>query len=76
MIQKIKIEHFRKNCIGCNSCVNIAPQSWTMDSKDGKSRLIGSKEKKGIFTADVFEFDKEANQKAAEACPVNIIKVR
>lgn len=46
-----------------------------MDEEDGKSRLIGAQNKKGLFIGNAFECDREANQKAAEACPVNIIKV-
>lgn len=74
-MKKIKVVHQRGDCIGCNSCVNIAPQSWRMSDVDGKSVLIGGKEKRGVFVGEVFEMDKEANQLAAEACPVNIIKV-
>lgn len=74
-MKKIKVIHQRGDCIGCNSCVNIAPQNWRMDDADGKSVLIGSKKKGEVFVAEAFEFDKEANQLAAEACPVRIIKV-
>jgi ferredoxin len=70
-----KIVHDRDRCIGCNSCVTLAPQSWTMDDKDGKARLICSAPKRHLFVADVFDSDVEDNERAAEACPVNIIKV-
>ncbi|PIQ79624.1 ferredoxin [Candidatus Peregrinibacteria bacterium CG11_big_fil_rev_8_21_14_0_20_41_10] len=73
-MKKIKIIHDRKNCIGCNACVEIAPQNWIMDPEDGKSRLIGSKEKRGLFIGEAFDCDLEANQTAARACPVSIIK--
>lgn len=46
---------------------------------DGKSRLIGSKQKgmgsQKVYVGEIFEEDIEANKKAAAACPVNIIKV-
>ena len=71
----LKVIHFRKNCIGCNSCVTIAPQTWVMDQREGKSRLIGSKLKGKAHVADLLECDLEANKKAAAACPVNIIHV-
>ena len=74
-MKKVKVVHNRKKCIGCNSCIEIAPQCWMMDPKDGKSRLIGSKEKNALFVGETFECDKEANKLAAEACPVKIIKV-
>lgn len=74
-MKKIKVIHQRGNCIGCNSCVEIAPQTWRMDETDGKSVLIGAKVKGDVFVGDVFECDKEANKLAADACPVRIIKV-
>lgn len=70
-----KIVHFRKDCIGCNSCVNIAPQTWVMDEKEGKSVLVGSKQKGDLFVAESFDCDLEANIQAAEACPMKIIQI-
>jgi len=74
-VKKIKIIHDRKKCIGCNSCVELCPQNWMMDQETGRSILIGSKEKRTVFVGEAFECDREANLKAAEACPVKIIKV-
>jgi len=71
----LKIIHQRKNCIGCNSCAAIAPQTWIMDEKDGKANLIGGKQKGNVVVGEIFECDKEINQIAADACPVRIIKV-
>ncbi len=69
------ITHYRNKCIGCNACVEIAPGQWKMSRKDGKSVLLGAQKKKmahtGYFNDSVFD----ENLKAAEACPVNIIKV-
>lgn len=73
--ETLKVVHQRKDCIGCNSCVTIAPQSWIMDPTDGKARLVGSKCKGKVFVGDVFACDEEDNHRAAEACPVNIIKI-
>ena len=70
-----KIVHFRKNCIGCNSCVNIAPQTWVMDEKEGKSVLVGAKQKGDLFVGEVFDCDLEANRRAAEACPTRVIQI-
>ena len=79
-MKQVKVVHERHGCIGCNSCVNIAPQTWQMDETDGKSRLIGSKKKgKGKdspFVGHIFDCDMEANRRAAAACPTKIIKVQ
>lgn len=72
----IIITHQREKCIGCNYCVEEAPFRWAMSHKDGKSILIDSKENKGFHTAKVHDDEFDVNQKAAEACPVNIIWVK
>lgn len=72
----ITIIHQRAKCIGCNYCVEQAPERWRMSKKDGKSVLIGGIEKKNFFVAKVSFTEKEANEKAAKVCPVNIIQVR
>jgi len=66
----------RSKCIGCNYCVEAAPQRWVMSKKDGKSNLIGAKEKGGFFTVKLHDDELLPNQKAANACPVKIIQVR
>lgn len=66
----------RAKCIGCNYCVEFAPEQFRMSKKDGKSVLLKSEEKKGFFVKkiqDNSQFD-SCNQ-AKEACPVNIIEV-
>ena len=70
------ITHQREKCIGCNYCVELAFNHWRMSKKDGKATLIGGDNKKGFHTirTDNSEFD--ANKRAADACPVNIIKVK
>jgi len=48
-----------------------------MSKKDGKATLLNATDKKGFHTLRVDDnsiFD--ANIKAAEACPVNIIQVK
>jgi len=65
----------RDKCIGCNYCVEIAYSQWRMSKKDGKSTLIGSVNKKGFHTLNVGDEFLDENERAAEACPVNIIKV-
>ncbi len=70
---KIIQEH--EKCIGCGSCISICPEHWEMGD-DGKSHLKGSK--KSEKNEEHFEKEVEdigCNAEAAEACPVNCIKV-
>jgi ferredoxin len=70
-----KIIHYRQRCIGCNACVEIAQSQWRISKKDGKAVLLGAKEKKGIYQLEIgYDFIEE-NQRAAKACPVNIIQI-
>ncbi len=67
----------RKKCIGCNYCVELAPEQFRMSKKDGKSVLLSSKNKKEFYTIKLHdETVLEANEKASKACPVNIISVK
>ena len=70
-----KIVHLRKNCIGCNACVEIAYERWRMSKKDGKAVLLGAKEKKGIYQIALSEDELPQNEQAAAACPVNVIQI-
>ncbi|MBU2525588.1 MAG: ferredoxin [Bacteroidetes bacterium] len=72
----IRITQQRHKCIGCNYCVELAPERWRMSRKDGKSRLIGAIEKSGFHHVIAGVHEWEANRKAAELCPVKIIKVQ
>ncbi|MBK6273732.1 MAG: ferredoxin [Saprospirales bacterium] len=71
----ITIIQQRAKCIGCNYCVELAPQRWRMSRKDGKSVLLEATDKKGFWNVKVREDELESNLKAAKACPVNIIQV-
>ena len=73
-MQSIKIIHDQNRCIGCNACVNLAPQNWRIN-ENGKAELIGSKKKGKYFVGEIFECDKENNQDAAKACPMQIITI-
>lgn len=73
-----KIIHYREKCIGCNSCVEDAPQFWKISKVDGKSCLVGSKKNKrneNIFIREISEVEVAENKQAEKDCPVNIIKV-
>jgi len=67
----------RKKCIGCNYCVEFAPEQYRISKKDGKSVLLQSVEKRGFHTLkSTDESILEVNLKAKEACPVKIISVK
>jgi ferredoxin len=70
-----KIVHFRDKCIGCNSCVEHAPEHWEMSQEDGKSNLKKSDKRKETHIRKISIVEVEANKKAAEDCPVKIIQV-
>lgn len=75
-VKKITICHLRRGCIGCGSCALLASKQWTMNSEDGKSDLKGAQWKgKEFMVAQIDEDDLEENKKAADACPVNVIRV-
>ncbi|WP_417854168.1 ferredoxin [Xanthomarina gelatinilytica] len=67
----------RNKCIGCNYCVEMAPNQFQMSKKDGKSVLLHANEKKGFFTLKSKDYTiLEACENASKACPVNIISVK
>jgi ferredoxin len=75
-VKKIIISHKRSGCIGCGSCVFLAPKNWKMNDDDGMSDLVGGEVKKNdVVTATIDEADYEANKDAARACPMHIIKL-
>ena len=71
----VNIIFHRGKCIGCNACVEAAPNRWRMSKKDGRCNLIDGEAKKGIYRARVHESEYEANVKAAVNCPVRVIQV-
>jgi ferredoxin len=71
----IRITHHRIKCIGCGYCEEGAPYRWQIDSLDGKAKLLGSIEKRGIYTCNVSDDELEQNEEVAKLCPVKIIKV-
>lgn len=71
-----KIFHYRKKCIGCNTCVELAFNRWRISKKDGKAVLIGAKHKKGVYVVDINFDEYEKNLKAAKDCPSRCIKIQ
>lgn len=70
-----KVLHHRSKCIGCNICYEIWPIRWRLSRADGKCTLVDGTEKKGVWQAVISTDEVAINRKAAEACPVKIIKV-
>jgi len=66
------IKHDREECIGCDSCAQMAPKYWEMN-RDGKSDLLKSDENQKIIETDE---DFELNMETAYSCPVNVIHIR
>jgi ferredoxin len=67
----------RHKCIGCNYCVEMAPEQFQMSKKDGKTVLLKSIEAKGFHTLKSHSYAvMEPCENAAKACPVNIIVVK
>ncbi|ELR73466.1 ferredoxin III [Fulvivirga imtechensis AK7] len=71
----IRIIQYRDKCIGCNACVEAAPDRWRISRQDGKSILVGGKQKKNTYSVLVSDIELPENLRAATHCPVNIIKV-
>lgn len=72
----IVITQQRDKCIGCNYCVELAPERWVMSKKDGKCTLIGGVNKKGFYTIRTTNDEFLQNKEAAKVCPVKIIQVK
>lgn len=72
----VRISFQRDKCIGCNACVEQAPERWRVSKKDGRCNLIDSTEKKGFYNAVVGDDEYEANARAAANCPMSIIKLQ
>jgi ferredoxin len=67
----------RNKCIGCNYCVELAPNQFQMSKKDGKSVLLHTEEKKGFYTLKSQDYEiLDSCLNASKACPVNIITVK
>lgn len=71
----IRITQQRIKCIGCNACVEAAYFRWRVNRKDGRCTLIGGVDKKGFFSVVTGDDEYDDNVRAAQNCPVKIIKV-
>ncbi len=73
MLQIIQQRH---KCIGCNYCVEAAPDRWRMSKADGKCSLVDATNNKGFWRVHVGEHERAANEVAASVCPISIIQIR
>ena len=72
----IEISHKKFECIGCDACVDIAPNYWFMD-EDGLAQLHSVTRVVGNFEyGECFADDLELLKASMEACPVDIILVK
>ena len=67
----VKITQDQDACIGCGACAAICPKDWAF--KGDKAELIGSKKEGKLFVKVVS--DAGCSKEAANACPVQCIKV-
>ncbi|MBN1778616.1 MAG: ferredoxin [Candidatus Buchananbacteria bacterium] len=70
-----KIVHFRRDCIGCNSCAEYASDYWEIIEKDGKALLKRSTKKGDTNVLDISDFELAENLLAAGSCPMGIIHI-
>lgn len=77
LAKKYKIIYDRKDCIGATMCAAVNPDDWEI-IEDGKAKLIkGTEEPKGSqqWVRIINESELKRNLKAAESCPVKVIKI-
>lgn len=68
-----KIIQKHEECIGCGTCVALCPKVWVWGDDAKAMPKGGKKNSKGEFELEINEV--ECNQDAADACPVQIIKI-
>ncbi len=74
----LRITFFRRKCIGCNACVEAAPDRWRVSVKDGRCTLVEGKAQQkapDVFQALICDDEHERNEIAAANCPVNVIRL-
>lgn len=70
-----KIIYYRDKCIGCSICYEQQPELWRMSKKDGKATLLKSTLQKNVFVLPVGKTIQQQTRKAAQACPLKIIRI-
>jgi len=74
-IKTTSLTHRRKDCIGCGSCAQIAPELWSMSKEDGKANLCRGVKKDEHFVSEIDEVEKQKAKECGKACPMGIIRV-
>ena len=72
----IEITQQRNKCIGGNACVEASYSRWRMSRKDGKSILMDGVKKRNVYSVIVGNDEYKENRKAANNCPVRIIRLK
>ena len=72
----LRISFARHKCIGCNACVEAAPERWRVSGGDGRCTLIEGREQDGVFQALVCADEYAQNAAAAANCPARIIRLQ
>ncbi len=71
-----KIIQNYEECIGCGTCVALCPKFWEMADDEAKARpKLGKKNEEGNYEFEVEDKKIGCNKDAAEACPVQVIKI-
>ncbi|UZE94193.1 MAG: ferredoxin [Candidatus Pacearchaeota archaeon] len=63
---KYKIIQDHERCIGCGACITACNKNWAIGD-DGKAKPERT---------EITEEEYECNKKAADVCPVKIIKIK
>ncbi len=72
----IPIFHRQCECIGCFSCVEIAPETFKIND-EGLAELHHKLSEEAPYTiSEAFNEDEAALKEAASACPVEIILLK
>ena len=71
----VRIVYLKHRCIGCNACVEAAPDRWRVSRKDGRCNLVGGEVKQGIYRTLVSMHEFDRNEEARQNCPVRAIQV-
>lgn len=67
----------RDKCIGCNYCVELAPEAFQMSKKDGKTVLLNAVNNKGFHTLKTKDYCLlDPLIQAKGVCPVKIIQIK
>jgi ferredoxin len=71
-MKKVALTPFE--CIGCGSCVDIAPAYFVMD-ENGKANLYGGRPEKDTIVTELFPGDDDALASVITSCPSRCISI-